>query len=55
VAAEIYPICRSITGAGVRGMLGQPTRHVELKVREVPTGSRVIDETIPREWTIRDA
>jgi aminopeptidase-like protein len=53
--AELYPLCRSITGAGLRETLSRIGRHVPLTVREVPTGTAVFDWTIPREWNIRDA
>jgi aminopeptidase-like protein len=55
LAAEIYPICRSITGDGVRATLSHLARHIDLEVHEVPTGSQVFDWAIPREWTIREA
>lgn len=55
LAAEIYPICRSITGDGVRATLGHLARHIKITVQEVPTGTEVFDWTIPREWNIRDA
>lgn len=55
LAAEIYPICRSITGDGVRETLSILGRHVPLSITEVPTGTPVFDWTIPREWNIRDA
>jgi aminopeptidase-like protein len=55
LAAEIYPICRSITGDGVRATLDHLARHIDLHVHEVPTGTQVYDWTIPQEWTIRDA
>ena len=54
-AAEIYPICRSITGAGVRATLDQIERLTPLTRTEIPTGEAVLDWTIPKEWTIRDA
>lgn len=55
LASEIYPICRSITGNGVRQTLDAIARHIKLEVHEVPTGTAVFDWVIPREWNIRDA
>ena len=54
-AAKIFPICRSITGDGLRQTLRQIGSHLPLRVREVATGTEVFDWTIPREWNIRDA
>jgi aminopeptidase-like protein len=54
-AAEIYPICRSITGPGVRETLDHVERIVPLARTETPTGAQVLDWTVPNEWTIRDA
>ena len=53
--AEIYPICRSITGRGVRETLRAIGAHIKLEVHEVPTGTAVFDWVIPREWNIREA
>jgi aminopeptidase-like protein len=55
LAAKIYPICRSITGNGVRDTLRELDAHLALDIHEVPTGTPVFDWTIPREWNIRDA
>jgi aminopeptidase-like protein len=55
LAAEIYPICRSLTGPGVRETLETLSKHAPLEIREVPTGAQVLDWTIPKEWVIRDA
>jgi aminopeptidase-like protein len=55
LAAELYPICRSITGDGVRRTLQILGRAIDLEISEVPTGTPVFDWTVPREWTIRDA
>lgn len=54
-SAELYPICRSITGAGVRDTLARIRERIPLTVHEVPTGTPVFDWTIPMEWSIRDA
>jgi aminopeptidase-like protein len=53
--AELYPICRSITGEGVRETLRRIGARVPLEVTEVPTGSQAFDWTVPREWHIEDA
>ena len=54
-ASELYPICRSITGAGTRATLDAVSRIVLLERVEVPTGTKVFDWEVPREWNIRDA
>lgn len=52
---SLYPICRSITGDGVRETLNIIKEHVPIIINEVPTGTKVFDWTIPKEWNIRDA
>jgi len=52
---ELFPICRSITGNGLRKTLKILSKHIPLEIHEVPTGTKVFDWTIPREWNINDA
>jgi aminopeptidase-like protein len=53
--AELYPICRSLTGAGQRQTLDILRRRIDLTVHEVPSGTAVFDWTVPKEWNIRAA
>ena len=55
LAASFYPICRSITGNGVRETLRCLGRQIALETHEVPSGTPAFDWTVPREWNIRDA
>src|SRR3954464_9226357 len=55
LAAELYPICRSITGAGVGRTLARIGELIPLEVHEVPTGTQVLDWTVPLEWNINEA
>lgn len=61
VAKKIFPICRSITGEGVRETLKILDDYIfvgtgrHLDIHEVPSGTKVFDWTVPKEWRIRDA
>ena len=53
--AELYPICRSITGDGVRKTDKILSEHIPLEIHEISTGTKVFDWVIPKEWNIKDA
>jgi aminopeptidase-like protein len=53
--SELFPLPRSITGEGLRETLRLLQRTIPLEIREVPTGTRVLDWEIPKEWVIREA
>ena len=53
--AELFPICRSITGEGFRQTMEILKRHIPLETHEVPSGTKVFDWTVPKEWNIKDA
>lgn len=60
LAGRIFPLCRSITGDGVRETLRILSEYIgqdgiKLNIHEVPSGTNVFDWTIPKEWLIREA
>lgn len=52
---ELYPICRSITGEGVRETIRAIRKRIPLEMHEVPSGTKVFDWTVPLEWNVTDA
>lgn len=55
---KLFPICRSITGAGFREslkILKNDMQLNDLNVFEVATGTKCFDWEVPKEWNIRDA
>jgi aminopeptidase-like protein len=55
LAADLFPMCRSITGNGVRATLARVSEQVALEVHEVPSGTPVFDWLVPKEWNVADA
>lgn len=55
LARQMYPICRSITGNGLRQSLRMISEHIPLELSEISTGTKVFDWTVPEEWNLNYA
>ena len=55
ILEQLFPICRSITGEGVRETLKILKRISDFEILEIPTGTKCYDWTIPKEWNVKDA
>jgi aminopeptidase-like protein len=53
--AELFPLCRSITGDGIRETFHRIGKRIPLDVHEVASDTPVLDWTVPKEWNIRQA
>src|SRR5262249_47447036 len=54
-ARQLYPLCRSISGEGLRSTLRLIGQRIPLSMSEIPSGARVFDWTVPDEWNIEQA
>ena len=52
---QLYPICRSITGDGIRESLKIISKHLPIKIYSIKSGTKVFDWVVPKEWKLNRA
>lgn len=52
---RLFPLCRSLTGEGVRRTLAILREIADFEIHEVPSGTVAYDWVVPEEWNVRDA
>lgn len=52
---RLWPICRSITGPGISQSLEIMQDYIPITIKEVPTGTKVFDWIVPKEWELERA
>ena len=55
MAEHLYPLCRSITGDGLRESLNIIANEIPIEIKAVSSGTQVFDWMVPREWKVREA
>jgi len=53
--SELFPLCRSLTGEGLRTTLKKLNEITSFKIKEFKSGKEYYDWKIPDEWIIREA